>query len=60
MGMYHKNRYVGVSFKRYAKRRTSKGMRRAAKKSCCQQNEEKITIIEKSKNIHGIDSWEFS
>lgn len=33
MGMYHKNHLVGPGFKRMAKRQTSKGMRRAAKKA---------------------------
>lgn len=33
MGMYHKNRLAGIRFKRFAKRCTSRGMRRAAKKA---------------------------
>lgn len=33
MGMYYKNHLVGPGFKRMAKRQTSKGMRRAAKKA---------------------------
>ncbi len=33
MGMYHKNRSAGIRFKRFAKRSTSRGMRRAAKKA---------------------------
>lgn len=32
MGMYHKNRLVGPKYKRFIKRQTSKGMRRAQKK----------------------------
>ena len=33
MGMYHKNRVTTLAIKREAKKRTSKGMRRAAKKA---------------------------
>ena len=53
MGMYHKNHLVGPGFKRMAKRQTSKGMRRAAKKSS-------ITLTRKSHNLHGIDAFKFS
>ena len=60
MGMYHKNRLVGPGFKRRAKRQTSKGMRRAAKKSCREGFEESITLTRKSHNLHGIDSRLFS
>ena len=41
MGMYHKNRLVDPKYKRYIKKQTSKGMRRAAKKSCKEEFEEK-------------------
>lgn len=60
MGMYHKNRLVGPGFKRYAKRQTSRGMRRAAKRSCQDQHTESITVTRKSHNLHGIDAWKFS
>lgn len=33
MGMYHKNRLAGIRFKRFAKRCTLRGMRRAIKKT---------------------------
>ena len=55
MGMYHKNHLVGPGFKRMAKRQTSKGMRRAAKKSCQELFEDR-----KSHNLHGIDAFKFS
>ena len=45
MGMYHKNHLVGPGFKRMAKRQTSKGMRRAAKKSCQELFEDSITPV---------------
>ena len=45
MGMYHKNHLVGPGFKRRAKRQTSKGMRRAAKKSCREHFEDSITSV---------------
>lgn len=48
MGMYHKNHLVGPGFKRMAKRQTSKGMRRAAKKSCQELFEDSITLTRKS------------
>ena len=60
MGMYHKNRLAGIRFKRNAKKQTSKGMRRAIKKSCNANCEEKITLTRKSHNLHGIDSWLYS
>lgn len=60
MGMYHKNHLVGPGFKRRAKRQTSKGMRRAAKKSCREHFEDSITLTRKSHNLYGIDSWKFS
>lgn len=60
MGMYHKNRLVCPKYKRYIKKRTSKGMRRAAKKSCKEEFEEKITLTSKSKNYYGFDDWLFS
>lgn len=41
MGMYHKNHLIGPKSKRYAKRQTSRGMRRAVKRSC---TDESITI----------------
>ena len=53
MGMYHKNHLVGPGFKRMAKRQTSKGMRRAAKKSCQEFLEDSITLTRKSHNLHG-------
>ena len=56
MGMYHKNHLVGPGFKRMAKRQTSKGMRRAAKKSCQELFEDSITLTRKSHNLHGIDA----
>ena len=56
MGMYHKNHLVGPGFKRMAKRQTSKGMRRAAKKSCQEHFEDSITLTRKSHNLHGIDA----
>ena len=60
MGMYHKNHLVGPGFKRMAKRQTSKGMRRAAKKSCQELFEDSITLTRKSHNLHGIDAFKFS
>ena len=60
MGMYHKNHLVGPGFKRMAKRQTSKGMRRAAKKSCQEHFEDSITLTRKSHNLHGIDAFKFS
>lgn len=60
MGMYHKNRLAGIRSKRFAKRCTSRGRRRAVKKSCdiCKGN--KYTLTRKSHNIYGIDGWYFS
>lgn len=46
MGMYHKNHLIGPKSKRYAKRQTSRGMRRAVKRSC---TDESITLRGKSK-----------
>ena len=60
MGMYHKNRLVGPNYKRFIKRQTSKGMRRAAKKGCQEEFEESITLTRKSHNIHGFDGYKFS
>ena len=60
MGMYHKNHLVGHGFKRQAKRQTSKGMRRAAKKSCRENFEDRVTLTRKSHNLYGIDAWKFS
>lgn len=60
VGMYHKNRLAGMKFKRFFKRQTSKGMRRAAKKSCNENFTDKVTLNRKSKNKHGMDSWLFS
>lgn len=57
MGMYHKNHLIGPKSKRYAKRQTSRGMRRAVKRSC---TDESITLRGKSKNLYGYDSWLFS
>ena len=57
MGMYHKNRFVGPNTKRRIKKETSRGMRRAVKRSC---TDESITLTSKSKNLHGFDSWGFS
>lgn len=57
MGMYHKNHLIGPKGKRYAKRQTSRGMRRAAKRSCI---DERVTMTSKSKNLHGYDAWLFS
>lgn len=48
MGMYHKNHLIGPKTKRYAKRRTSRGMRRAVKRSC---TDESITLRSKSKKF---------
>lgn len=56
MGMYHKNHFVGAKRKRYIKRQTSRGMRRAAKKSCRPEQEERITLTSKSRNLHGYSS----
>ena len=44
MGMYHKNRLVGPKYKRFIKRQTSKGMRRAAKKGCREEFDESMTL----------------
>lgn len=55
--MYHKNRVTTLAIKREAKKRTSKGMRRAAKDSCV---DDSITLSSKSKNLHGFDAWLFS
>ena len=60
MGMYHKNHLVGPGFKRHAKRQTSKGMRRAAKKGCREEFDEAMTLTRKSHNIHGFNAWKFS
>lgn len=60
MGMYHKNRLVGPNYKRYIKRSTSRGMRRAAKKSCEEDRVDQITLISKSRNLHGMDAWLFN
>ncbi len=60
MGMYHKNRFVGPGRKRSIKKATSRGMRRAAKKSCRDEFVDKITLTSKSRNLHGADAWEFS
>ena len=51
MGMYHKNHLVGPGFKRMVKHQTSKGMRRAAKKSCQEHFEDSITLTRKSHNL---------
>ena len=42
------------------KRETSRGMRRAAKKSCRPEQEERITLTSKSRNLHGYSSLLFS
>lgn len=47
MGMYHKNRFVGPGYKRHIKRCTSRGMGRAAKKSCREEFTDKITLTGK-------------
>lgn len=60
MGTYHKNRLAGLRFKREAKKATSRGMRRAAKKSCDERYKDKVTLTNKSKNLHGMDGWKFS
>lgn len=60
MGMYHKNRSAGIRFKRFAKRSTSRGIRRAAKKSCDIDQCDKYSLTRKSHNLYGIDSWNFS
>lgn len=60
MGMYHKNHFVGAKRKRYIKQQTSRGMRRAAKKSCRPEQEERITLTSKSRNLHGYSSLLFS
>lgn len=54
MGMYHKNHLVGPGFKRMAKRQTSKGMRRAAKKSCQEFLEDSITLTRKAITCMGL------
>lgn len=48
MGMYHKNRFVGIRNKRYIKRCTSRGMRRAVKKNCREEMTDGITLTKKS------------
>ena len=60
MGMYHKNRFVGPGYKRHIKSCTSRGMRRAAKKSCREEFMDKITLTRKSHNLYGMDAWKFS
>lgn len=60
MTMYHKNRFPSFRYKRYLKRCTSRGMRRAAKKSCREEFTDRITLTRKSHNIHGIDAWLYS
>lgn len=60
MGMYHKNRFAGIRFKRFAKRCTSRGMRRAAKKSCDINQCDKYTLTRKSHNLYGMDGWKYS
>ncbi|MCM1219700.1 MAG: hypothetical protein NC321_16095 [Clostridium sp.] len=60
MGMYHKNRFAGIRSKREIKRQTSKGRRRAAKKSCQEEFTDKITLTNKSQNLHGVDAWNFN
>ena len=58
MGMYHKNRFTGI--RRYIKRCTSRGMRRAVKKSCREEMTDEITLTRKSHNLYGTDAWDFS
>lgn len=53
MGMYHKNHFVGEKRKRYIKRQT-------AKKSSRPEQEERITLTSKSRNLHGYSSLLFS
>lgn len=60
MGMYHKNRLTGIRSKRFAKRCTSRGRRRAVKESCDIYKGNKFTLTRKSHNIYGIHSWYFS
>lgn len=60
MGMYHKNRLAGIRFKRSAKRCTSRGMRRAIKKSCDMNQSDRYTLTRKSHNLYGINNWKFS
>ena len=60
MGMYHKNRFVGPGYKQHIKRCTSRGISRAAKKSCREEFVDKITLTGKSHNLHGVDAWKFS
>lgn len=60
MGMYHKNHMAGIRFKRFSKRCTSRGMRRAIRKSCDMDKCDKYTFSRKSHNLYGIDNWEFS
>lgn len=60
MGTYHKNRFAGIKCKRHIKKRTSKGMRRAVKRSCREGIEESITLSRKSHNLYGFDAWLFS
>lgn len=59
MGMYQ-NRFVGPGYKRHIKRCTSRRMRRAAKKSCREEFTDKITLTRKSRNLYGVDAWDFS
>lgn len=60
MGMYHKNRFTGIRNKRYIKRCTSRGMRRAVKKRCMEEMTDGITLTRKSHNLYGTDAWYFS
>lgn len=60
MGMYHKNRFAGIRSKRYIKRCTSRGRRRAVKKSCKEEATDEITLTRKSHNLYGTDAWYFS
>lgn len=55
MGMYHKNHFVGAKRKRYIKRQTSRGMRRAAKKSC--RPEGMKSYIPKEKEEKQLAEW---
>lgn len=50
-------RCLGYEKAANAKRQTSRGMRRAVKRSC---TDESITLRGKSKNLYGYDSWLFS
>jgi hypothetical protein len=60
MGMYHKNRFAGIRNKRYIKRCTSRGRRRAVKKSCKEEVTDEITLTRKSHNLYKTDAWYFS